>query len=331
MKVFISWSGDMSHKIAVALGAWLPSVIQAVKPFVSSRDIAAGDRWGEVLADELAETRFGIICITPFNLRAPWLNFESGALSKTVDRSSVVPLLCGVDRSLVHGPLAQFQSTLFTREEMAALLCSLNDRLAEESRLSAELLRRTFDLWWPQLEKDLSAIDATDGETETGYPWLITAEDLARREFNPLKKAVWVITPMPSEDVQFACLMDALRRNIDQGVQYTFFVPSDPAESSAQDLRRRFKDKIKVQEVEREKFDSLAVTHYVVLNPDCDDDCSPRVFLEVPVVQPGYWVEVRPDAAINLTNRFRLMIQPDPCLRAAIPADDAASAAALPS
>jgi hypothetical protein len=330
MKVFISWSGDMSHKIALALGEWLPSVIQAVKPFVSSRDIAAGDRWGDVLAGELEETRFGIICITPFNLRAPWLNFESGALSKTVDHSSVVPLLCGVDRSMVRGPLAQFQSTLFNRDEMQALLCSLNDRLSEESRLSEELLRRTFDLWWPQLDKDLSAIDAAGIETETGYPWLITAEDLARREFNPQKKAVWVITPLPSEDVKFACLMDALRKNIDQGVRYTFCIPREPDGLAAQDLRRRFRGKVEVREIEKEKFESLAVTHYVVLNPDCDDDCNPRVFLEVPVTEPGYWIEVKLEAAINLTHRFRMMMA-DSFLGEVIANGEAENAGALPS
>jgi hypothetical protein len=330
MKVFISWSGDMSHKIALALGEWLPSVIQAVKPFVSSRDIAAGDRWGDVLAGELEETRFGIICITPFNLRAPWLNFESGALSKTVDRSSVVPLLCGVDRSMVRGPLAQFQSTLFNRDDMQALLCSLNDRLSEESRLSEELLRRTFDLWWPQLDKDLSAIDAAGSETETGYPWLITAEDLARREFNPQRKAVWVITPLPSEDVKFACLMDALRKNIDQGVRYTFCIPREPDGQAAQDLRRRFRGKVEVREIEKEKFESLAVTHYVVLNPDCEDDCSPRVFLELPITEPGYWIEVKPEAAANLTHRFRRMMT-DSFLEEVIAVGEAENAGALPS
>jgi hypothetical protein len=330
MKVFISWSGDMSHKIARALGDWLPSVIQAIKPFVSSRDIAAGDRWGEVLAGELEETRFGIICITPFNLKAPWLNFESGALSKAVDRSSVVPLLCGVDRSMVHGPLAQFQSTLFTKDEMGALLCSLNARLSDECRLSEDLLHRTFDLWWPLLDQNLSAIDAEDAETETGFPWLVTVEDLARREFNPQKKTVWVITPLPAEDVKFACLMEALRKNIDKGVKYTFFIPKDPDGAARQDLQRRFKDKVEVREVEKDKFDSLAVTHYVVLNPDCDDDCSSRVFLELPITEPGYWIEVNPEAAINLTNRFRTMI-PDSFLGAVTAADDALNAGAPPS
>jgi hypothetical protein len=71
MKVFISWSGEMSHKVANVLRDWLPYVIQAVDPFVSSGDINKGERWGDVLAEELEDTEFGIICLTPYNVKAP--------------------------------------------------------------------------------------------------------------------------------------------------------------------------------------------------------------------------------------------------------------------
>ena len=53
MKVFISWSGENSHKVATALHDWLPYIIQAVKPFMSSGDILKGERWTDVLAREL--------------------------------------------------------------------------------------------------------------------------------------------------------------------------------------------------------------------------------------------------------------------------------------
>lgn len=86
MKVFISWSGDYSGKIAIALREWLPSVIQSLEqPYVSSEDIAKGSRWNAEVTKELENSCFGIICLTPENLIAPWLHFEAGALSKIID------------------------------------------------------------------------------------------------------------------------------------------------------------------------------------------------------------------------------------------------------
>jgi hypothetical protein len=47
MEIFISWSGDLSKKIAEQLKIFLPSVIQSLKPFYSSEDISKGKRWNK--------------------------------------------------------------------------------------------------------------------------------------------------------------------------------------------------------------------------------------------------------------------------------------------
>jgi hypothetical protein len=85
-------------KLAEILNAWLPQVIQAVRPFFTPDDIQKGARWGSEISKELEQTRVGIICLTRANLQAPWLMFEAGALAKSMKESRVVRLFrtkCG--------------------------------------------------------------------------------------------------------------------------------------------------------------------------------------------------------------------------------------------
>ena len=66
MKVFLSWSGVKSQKIAIILRDWIPSVIQSVVPYVSSEDIDKGARWSGEIAKELDDCAFGILCTPSF-------------------------------------------------------------------------------------------------------------------------------------------------------------------------------------------------------------------------------------------------------------------------
>lgn len=158
MKVFLSWSGDLSHRVACVLRDWLPSVIQAVRPYVSSEDIDKGARWSSDIAHELEEAKFGIICVTHENLFAPWVHFEAGALSKTIDSTFVSPFLIGVKRAEVQGPLLQFQSTVYEKEDVSKLITSINSRLSDSDRLTQSQLAKTFDVWWPELQSQLDGL-----------------------------------------------------------------------------------------------------------------------------------------------------------------------------
>lgn len=159
MKVFLSWSGEISHRVACALHDWIPSVLPFVEPWLSSEDIDKGARWSTAIAAQLDAIEFGIICVVPDNLAEPWLNFEAGAISKSLEVARVAPLLVGVNRSEVRGPLAQFQSTLFEREDVRRLLRSINK--AAGSPVLADHLDRTFDLRWPGLQSKLALLDLT--------------------------------------------------------------------------------------------------------------------------------------------------------------------------
>lgn len=158
MKVFVSWSDETSHAVAVALGDWIPSVIQAVETYVSPEDIRKGRGWIDDISKEMKQSSLGILCVVPGSIAGPWLNFEAGVLSKILDASKVIPLLIDVERSaLENGPLAQFPSVIYGRNELYQILETINNN-AEKIRLSEERLQDTFDLWWPKLDLDIEAL-----------------------------------------------------------------------------------------------------------------------------------------------------------------------------
>jgi hypothetical protein len=155
MKVFISWSGNKSHKVALVFRDWFPSVIQSIEPYVSSEDIDKGARWSTDIAKELENSTFGILCVTKENLEAPWLSFEAGALSKTMDKSFVSPFLFDIKRSEVNGPILQFQSTIFQKDDIKKLVKTLN-KACDEASISDARLEKAFDVWYPTLETELN-------------------------------------------------------------------------------------------------------------------------------------------------------------------------------
>lgn len=210
MKVFLSWSGALSLKIACAFRDWFPSVIQSLKPYVSSEDIDKGTRWSTDIAIELEQSSFGIICITKDNVEAPWVNFEAGALSKTFDKSKVCPFLFNVKRAELQGPLLQFQSVIYEKDDIEKLVASLNDSLPEEERLEDARLKKVFEVWWPELKQQLDNLkkkEPTEGEekatTPKESPNAILEEllELARSQQKLLRSPVEFLPPRYIEEI----------------------------------------------------------------------------------------------------------------------------------
>ena len=176
LKVFISWSGGRSHKVATALRDWMQNVIQAIEPYVSSEDIQKGARWSSDVAQELQDSTFGILCVTKDNLTAPWLLFEAGALSKTIETSSVVPFLFDIKPSdLTGSPLLQFQATDCTKDDLKKLLQTLNNVCGAQG-LTESRLDSAFEHWYPDLEAELNKIKSETSDKTEEAPNVDVAE-----------------------------------------------------------------------------------------------------------------------------------------------------------
>lgn len=158
MRLFISWSGAKSQKVAAALHEWIPYVINAVNPFMSSDSIESGQRWQSEIAKQLHGTNFGLICTTVENQSAPWLNFEAGALAKEIGNARVVPIAIDLEPSEIKLPLGQFNGEPLRLEGVSKLMRTMNSAI--ESPLELGLLKRSVEKWWPDLEAKIAVIAA---------------------------------------------------------------------------------------------------------------------------------------------------------------------------
>ncbi|NOR70951.1 MAG: TIR domain-containing protein [Methylomarinum sp.] len=152
MKVFISWSGHRSRAVAELLDDWIQCVLQAIRPWMSSKDIDRGSLWFSEITDQLKDTTIGVVCLTKDNLDKPWILFESGALAKGLSSSRVCTFLIDLDPTDVGNPLAQFNHTLPNKDGLYELVRTLNSSLGEHS-LREKVLEQVFNTYWPQFEK----------------------------------------------------------------------------------------------------------------------------------------------------------------------------------
>ena len=177
MRVFISWSGEKSRRIAMVFKDWLPTVVQNLHPYVSSEDIGKGTPWSRELQSELEASEFGLLCVTRENVEAPWMLYEAGALSK-VGISRVSPFLFDLQPPELTGPLQLFQSTLFDKWDIRKLVSELNKA---SGRQPEKQLEQVFERWYPDLERRLNALRAFPDDRPEGQSARIAADLAALR------------------------------------------------------------------------------------------------------------------------------------------------------
>lgn len=168
MKVFLSWSGNRSRELALTLRQWLPSVIQSLNPWMSEEDIRSGELWPLRLSQELDQAAFGIVCVSPENILAPWLVFEAGALSKRFEQSRICPYLLDMEPSdLAESPLKNFQAARVDEAGTWKLIQSIND--AQDISVKEDLLRVAFNRGWPEFAGKLAAISEAPTRLEDEF------------------------------------------------------------------------------------------------------------------------------------------------------------------
>jgi len=153
MKIFLSWSGDKSHQVARVFNDWLPSIVQALEPWLSSEHIQKGAAWLEEIKNAVNESNgVGLFFLTAEALSSSWVLFEAGGVA-ALEQKRVCTILVDVEPSAVKPPLSFFQATKLERADLFRLLQDINKRL--KSPLDDVRLQRSFDRAWPEFETHL--------------------------------------------------------------------------------------------------------------------------------------------------------------------------------
>jgi hypothetical protein len=153
--VFVSWSKEPSAVIARLLQPFLEDVLGTATIFMS-QSMDAGTRWSMEIPQRLQDCNAGLIIVTPGNCREPWLHFEAGALSKQIDESRVIPLLCAsATVGDVQGtPLSLFQSRTLDHDGLLSVCVLFGTAFG----ISEETVRRRFEKSWSDLDTAVAKV-----------------------------------------------------------------------------------------------------------------------------------------------------------------------------
>jgi hypothetical protein len=166
LPVFISWSLPLAGQVAVIIRDWLKRLITDCHPWASNKDIEKGKFWHSKLISSLDMSTVGIVIVTPVNVDRPWLNFEAGALARTIEPLDgvVMPLLINIGNAAIqHSPLDKLQVTQFEKGDFFGLVDAIHSRV--RSKDSPEILREEYEDKWPKLKQAVdAAIEAAEKE-----------------------------------------------------------------------------------------------------------------------------------------------------------------------
>ncbi len=162
--------------MARALHEWLPKVVPGVKPWMSELDLDKGKDWYNDLHQFLAQARAAIVCVTPENVRSPWIYYESGQIAGRMATNLVCPFLLEEKPSILSdGPLGRMQATKAEKEDTLLLLRTLNKNLGDKAIPQSDL-DVNFEREWSSIAGTLSRL--ADMKVEQPKPETFISTDI---------------------------------------------------------------------------------------------------------------------------------------------------------
>lgn len=148
-KLFISWSKASTRGIADSLARHLELMLPRQEVFVSTRDITLGENFRNVIDEQLKSSSFALICVNSENIKEPWLHYEAGAISATIEKAHIIPLLFDGDFEIIKDtPLGVFHAIKYDKEAIRQIV----DLVSDDKTRAQEYFKK----FWPDLEADIA-------------------------------------------------------------------------------------------------------------------------------------------------------------------------------
>lgn len=123
---------------------------------MSSEDLAPGQDWLSDLIQQTDDVYAAILCLTPENVKSPWILFEAGALLKSTPKGHVIPFTLFLQPSDAGHPLSALNGLSVDRAGTRKLVDQLA-KLAGDPPVT-EAHREEFDVWFTRFDQAIRTI-----------------------------------------------------------------------------------------------------------------------------------------------------------------------------
>ena len=152
MKLFISWSGERSQKVAEVVKEWVQTLFpKGIDVWLSSENMIPGRLSMPKIIKALKTSDYGIFCFVKDNCKSSWMMFEAGAISKQSDAAEAEGLygiiFDGTIEDFRRTPFEQLQLTVFDKKSLDKMFKSINTKMGQ-AKIEEHILSKNVDTTW---------------------------------------------------------------------------------------------------------------------------------------------------------------------------------------
>jgi hypothetical protein len=148
---------------------------------------------------------------------------------------------------------------------------------------------------------------------QTNHSWLLSSAEINEMERMHKSNNIWIISPDLSLDTGSTDFLYTVVKNIKRGVRYTYFVSdTNLIKARLKEVNAVYESSINAPRIitlKEAEFFAITRTHIAMYNPEAKKGIPPRVFVELPLQNRGWWVEMSSNDGADYIGRISKFVQ----------------------